>query len=182
MLLLITHTRDSVYVHAYPVASIPRMIKNKRSNMFEISGDIVRISPNELSLVSVESWKAIYGHPVAGRATMIKSEFYDMYGSGFDSLCIGSERKPHIHSRMRKSLTPAFSTKALVEQESIVHRCIDEFVEKIGEQGIHGKHLNMTKWFEMLAFDILGEMAFGESFNCIKKGKIFGSSAICSNG
>ncbi|KAM5474797.1 hypothetical protein MferCBS49748_000204 [Microsporum ferrugineum] len=96
-------------------------------------GDIVRISPNELSFASVESWKAIYGHPVAGRATMVKSEFYDMYGSDFDSLCIGSERRPQVHSRMHKFLTPAFSTKALAEQESIVQMCIDEFIEKVGK-------------------------------------------------
>ncbi|KAM5478039.1 orf9b protein [Microsporum canis] len=99
---------------------------------------------------------------------MVKSEFYDMYGSGFDSLCIGSERKPQVHSRMRKSLTPAFSTKALAEQESIVQMCIDEFIEKVGEQGTQEKGLDMTKWFEMLAFDILGEMAFGETFHCIQ--------------
>ncbi|CAO1604329.1 orf9b protein [Xanthoria calcicola] len=31
--------------------------------------------------------------------------------------------------------------------------------------------LNMTVWFEMLAFDILGEMAFGESFHCVEAGQ-----------
>ncbi|KAM5458304.1 hypothetical protein MaudCBS49596_000217 [Microsporum audouinii] len=102
---------------------------------------------------------------------MVKSEFYDMYGSGFDSLCIGSERRPQVHSRMRKSLTPAFSTKALAEQESIVQMCIDEFIEKVGEQGTQEKGLDMTKWFEMLAFDILGEMAFGETLHCIQNAR-----------
>lgn len=102
---------------------------------------------------------------------MVKSEFYEMYGSGFDSLCIGSERNPQTHSRMRKSLAAAFSTRALAEQEPIVHKCIDEFVSKLGEQGTKVAGLNMTKWFEMLAFDILGEMAFGESFHCIKNGE-----------
>ena len=29
----------------------------------------------------------------------------------------------------------------------------------------------MTVWYEMLAFDILGEMAFGESFHCIEDGR-----------
>jgi hypothetical protein len=72
---------------------------------------------------------------------------------------------------MRKSLTPAFSTKALVEQESIVQSCIDEFINKVGEEGTREKGLNMTKWFEMLAFDILGEMAFGETFHCIQNGE-----------
>ncbi|KAH8660703.1 cytochrome P450 monooxygenase [Tricladium varicosporioides] len=134
-------------------------------------GDTIRISPNELSFASVESWKAIYGHQVAGRTTMVKSEFYDMYGSGFESLCIGSEREPRVHSRMRKSLAPAFSTKALMEQEEIVQGCVNEFVDKLAVEGTKSTGLNMTKWFEMLAFDILGEMAFGESFNCVKNGK-----------
>jgi cytochrome P450 len=102
---------------------------------------------------------------------MIKSEFYDMYGSGFDSLCVGSERQPKEHTRMRKSLAPAFSTKALMEQEQIVQRCVDGFVERLGEEGTKGGGLNMTKWFEMLAFDILGEMAFGETFHCVESGR-----------
>ncbi|KAJ5788986.1 uncharacterized protein N7518_005997 [Penicillium psychrosexuale] len=136
-----------------------------------MASDIVRVSPNELSFASAESWKSIYGHPVGGTTTMVKSEFYEMFGSGFDSLCIASERNPHVHSRMRKSLTPAFSTKALVEQESIVQSCIDEFIEKVGERGTREEGLNLSKWFEMLAFDIVGEMAFGETFHCIENGK-----------
>lgn len=102
---------------------------------------------------------------------MVKSEFYNIYGSGFDSLCIGSERNPQVHSGMRKCLTAAFSTKAIMEQESIVQSCIDQFIDKLGADGTQEKGLNMTKWFEMLAFDILGEMAFGETFHCIQNGK-----------
>lgn len=142
------------------------------SNTDNPTGDVVRISPNELSFASVESWKAIYGHQVAGRTTMVKSEFYDMYGSGFESLCVGSEREPRVHSRMRKSLAPAFSTKALMEQEEIVQSCVNEFMDKLAVEGTKSTGLNMTKWFEMLAFDILGEMAFGETFNCVKNGLI----------
>lgn len=118
------------------------------------------------------SWKAIYGHSGGGKPTLIKSEFYELYGSGFRSLCIGSERDPHRHGQMRKSLSSAFSTKSLMEQESIVSQTVDLFIDRIGELG--GKDsagLNMTKWFEMLSFDILAEMAFGESFHCLEKGK-----------
>lgn len=102
---------------------------------------------------------------------MTKSEFYDMYGSGFDSLCIGSERDPRKHAQMKKSLSAAFSTKALAQQESIVMRCVDGFVQRLGAEGASEKGLNMTKWFEMIAFDILGEMGFGETFHCVENGK-----------
>ena len=130
----------------------------------------MRVSPNELSFASVGSWKAIYGHPIAGKPTFPKSEFYDMYGSGYDSLCIGSERDPKTHGRMKKSLTAAFSTKALTEQEHIIQQCVDGFIRAIGIKDM-GKGINMVDWCEMVAFDILGEMAFGESFHCVENGE-----------
>lgn len=70
------------------------------------------------------------------------------------------------------SLSPAFSTKALLEQEITINSVIDKFIQRIGlDGGEHTAGLNMTKWYEMLAFDILGEMAFGESFRCIEHGR-----------
>jgi cytochrome P450 len=93
-----------------------------------------------------------------------------MYGAAFESLCIGSERDLTNHSRMKKSLSAAFSTKALAEQENIIQRCVDQFVSRIETDGASKQGLNMTKWFEMISFDILGEMAFGESFGCVENG------------
>ncbi|KAI2628687.1 putative cytochrome P450 [Hypoxylon sp. NC1633] len=134
-------------------------------------GPIVRLAPNELSFASVESWKDIYGHAIGKRQTCIKSEFYDVFGGGFNSTCIGSERNPKEHARMRKSLSAAFSTKALLEQEEIVNSNVDAFVRRLGTDGGPGSQgLNMTKWFEMVAFDILGEMSFGESFGSVAQG------------
>lgn len=94
-----------------------------------------------------------------------------MFGAGFNSRCIGSEREPRRHGQMKRNLTAAFSSKALAEQEEIVGRCLDGFVDKLNVAGDGGKKpLNATKWFEMISFDILGEMAFGESFGCIESG------------
>ncbi len=135
-----------------------------------IPGPVFRVSPNELSFGSVSSWKTIYGHAGAGNPTLVKSEFYEMYGAGFDTLCIGSERDPKTHSRMKRSLSAAFSTKALTEQEGIVQRCVDGFVEKLGRASSAAEGINMSHWYEMIGFDILGEMAFGEAFGCIESG------------
>lgn len=134
-------------------------------------GPVLRVSPNELSFASVSSWKSIYGHRSGGMQPT-KSEFYDMYGSGFRSLCIGSERVPEKHRQMKSFLSAAFSTKALLEQEPLVSQIVDAFVTRLGKDGgPETTGLNMTKWTEMVAFDILGEMAFGESFECILRGE-----------
>ena len=133
------------------------------------TGPVVRISPNELSFASAASWKTIYGHPIKRDSVFIKSEFYDMYRSGYKTGCIGSERDPILHSRMKKSISAAFSTKALAEQEHIIQQYVDNFIRTIGLKGAM-KGLDMSRWFSMISFDILGEMAFGESFHCVENG------------
>ena len=95
-----------------------------------------------------------------------------MYGSAYESLCIGSERDPQNHARMKKSLTNAFSTKSLLDQEKIIHQCVDGFVGKIGTYAQREESINLTDWAEMIAFDILGEMAFGETFHSIENGMV----------
>lgn len=131
------------------------------------------MSPNELSFSSVDSWKDIYGHPGEGNPSLVKSEFYELYGAGFRSSCIGSERDPKRHSQMRKLLSKAFSTKSLLEQEDIVSMVVDSFVNRIGSASKSATQgLDITKWAEMAAYDILSEMAFGESFGSIDSGSL----------
>lgn len=51
--------------------------------------------------------------------------------------------------------------------------CTDSFVEKVGPLSREDKKgLNITEWFEMNSFDLLGEMAFGQSFGCISGGRL----------
>ena len=131
-------------------------------------GKVVRISPNELSFATATSYKAIYGPYPTQKKTFVKADFYKIFGAGFNTGCIGSERDPAIHGRMKRFLTPAFSTKALTKQEAVVQNCINAFVDKLATLGTRPEGLDMTLWYEMAAFDILGEMAFGESFHCIE--------------
>lgn len=138
----------------------------------ENAGPIVRIAPNELSFASVEAWTAIYGHPRPGRKIAPKGPFYEVFAAGFQSKCVGSERDSKKHSTMRKMLNPAFSQRGLLEQEQIITSVVDKFVGILGEKGGPGSRgIDMTKWFEINSFDILGEMAFGESFHSLDTGK-----------
>ncbi|KAK5631624.1 hypothetical protein RRF57_007338 [Xylaria bambusicola] len=135
-------------------------------------GLVFRVSPNELSFASVDSWKTIYGFPPPGQPHLVKGEFYDIYGAGFKTGCIGSERDPQQHAIKKKNLLAAFSTKALNAQETLVQQCWDQFVEKIGPLSRETPGgIDIVKWFEMATFDILGEMAFGEGFHCVETGK-----------
>ncbi|KAB8075103.1 cytochrome P450 [Aspergillus leporis] len=142
------------------------------SKLHKKYGRIVRISPNELSFDSVEAMKAVHGHRPPTSPQALRSEFYPVTNSGFSRRCIGSEQDPERHKEMRKMLSPAFSQRALLEQESIISDIVDKFVRAIGEKAHpESNGINMIKWFEMTAFDILGDMAFGESFHSVEAGK-----------
>ncbi|KAI1410035.1 putative cytochrome P450 [Hypoxylon sp. FL1857] len=110
---------------------------------------LFRVSSNELSFGTVESWKAIYGFPSPGAEQLVKGDFYDVLGSAI-------------------TLHLALSAKSLSEQEPIVQECLDRFVGKLkllGEKS-EGKGLDLVHWLELVAFDISGGMAFGEGFGC----------------
>jgi hypothetical protein len=134
-------------------------------------GPVFRVSPNELSFSTPSSYKIIY-NPSSGNPAFVKSEFYDIYGAAFSTACIGSERDPKVHAQKKRSLASAFSSSALSGQETIVQGCVDSFIKKIGEEGTGKKGLNWTDWCDMIAFDILGEMAFGEGFGCVESGRL----------
>ncbi|CAD6591261.1 MAG: hypothetical protein ASARMPRED_005286 [Alectoria sarmentosa] len=124
-------------------------------------GTVVRTAPNELSFSSSQSWKDIYAFR-PGHKTFIKSEFYDGGSFADQAHSIVSERDPTEHGKMRKYLSHAFSDRSLSEQEHLISSVIDSYILKLGKVGHHG--LDLSKTFEMIAFDIIGSLAFGETF------------------
>lgn len=74
---------------------------------------------------------------------------------------------------MRKDLAPGFSTMALQAQAVKVLDYTDMFIKQINEHKDEHEGLNMSEWYSWLAFDILGELAFGQSFNAVKNGRPF---------
>ncbi|KAK3946266.1 cytochrome P450 [Diplogelasinospora grovesii] len=136
--------------------------------LHEKYGPVVRISPTELSFNSAQSFRDIYGHR-KGHETFIKSAFYD--GGSFADKgvhSIVSERDPERHAEMRRYLSSAFSDRSLREQEHLVAHHVDAFVEQVGRL----REVDMTTWFNLMTFDIIGDLAFGVSFGGIQSGKL----------
>ena len=80
---------------------------------------------------------------------------------------------------MRKYLSSAFSERSLREQEYLVAEVVDQFIEKIdpgsrrgeekGEAG-EGAEVELVNMFNLTTFDIIGSLAFGESFGGVEAG------------
>ncbi|KAJ5179555.1 cytochrome P450 [Penicillium capsulatum] len=135
-------------------------------------GPIIRVSPNELSFASVESIQAIYGH-APGKAPLKRGSFFMMLHSGFKKPNIVSELDQDRHRELRKIMLPAFSHRALQEQESVMSGMIDKWLTKISQQATPGSNgVEIGRWYALDALDILGELAFGESFQAVQTGRL----------
>ena len=75
------------------------------------------------------------------------------------------------HARQRRALSHAFSQKALLEQEGIIRGCVDQFIDRLKPLAAGGREMNMCDWYNFTTFDIIGDMAFGEPFGCLRDGQ-----------
>ncbi|KAJ0168791.1 Isotrichodermin C-15 hydroxylase [Colletotrichum tanaceti] len=131
---------------------------------------VVRVAPNELSFNTAQSWKDIYDKR-KGHETFTKSDFYDGGSFAAEAHSIVSVRDPEEHARMRRYLRDAFSDRSLREQEHLIAELINGFVNKIGDLGDKPSGIDIVMWFNLLTFDIIGSLAFGQSFGGIASGK-----------
>lgn len=129
-------------------------------------GEVVRIGPQELVFTSAQAWKDIYGH---GHAEIPK---YFPEGSGVHdgaSNIINSNAKDHF--RFRRAMLPAFSDKALKEQELLISGYVDLLVKKLKEVATDGRSTNLVKWYTFTTFDLIGDLAYGKPFDGLSEGK-----------
>lgn len=129
-------------------------------------GNVVRIAPDELSFTHPDSWKEIQGHVKQGQLENGKDP--KIYDINFDTSLVSAPRDRH--GPMRRTLAAAFSARAMAAQQPLINGFIDLLVQRLRERGENGaKSLNMTKWYEWATFDIIGNLALGESFECLKR-------------
>ncbi|KAF4466094.1 cytochrome P450 monooxygenase [Fusarium albosuccineum] len=128
-------------------------------------GDVIRIAPNELFFTSIKAFEDIYGHAnhQKGRKPFLKSEFYD---NPDEMSPLGAERDPARHRETRKLLAHSFSESALSQQVPYIMGHVDLFMEQLAKHGQTPKGVN---WFNWLTFDIIGDLAFGESFHAVEE-------------
>lgn len=129
-------------------------------------GNVVRVAPDELSFTHPDSWKEIQGHVKQGQPENGKDP--KIYDPSFDTSLVSADRDRH--GPMRRTLAAAFSARAMAAQQPLINGFIDLLLQRLREQGENGsKSLNMTKWYEWATFDIIGNLALGESFECLKR-------------
>lgn len=123
-------------------------------------GEVVRISPDELSFIGASAWKDIY----MARPGLPKPTF-GMLETPNGVWTMATVPDPENHQRQRKIVSHAFSERALKEQEYIIQRYSDLLISRLHDQN---EDLDLCKWIHFASFDVMGELSFGESFHCLE--------------
>jgi len=127
-------------------------------------GDVVRLGPNEVNFTCPEAWKDIYGH---GHAELPKSF---PKGTGMDDGNIVYSNAAN-HFRLRRAMLPAFSDKALRQQEPLIKVYVDLLMERLREVADKGESTNMIRWYNFTTFDLIADLAYGEELHGLTEGK-----------
>ncbi|WQF84543.1 Putative cytochrome P450 [Colletotrichum destructivum] len=126
-------------------------------------GPVVRIAPDELAYNHPDAWRDIHGHLKNGTGDHGRDPVFTV-----DSRhsIIGAAREDH--SRFRRALSHGFSAQSMANQEPIIKGYVDLLLRKLHEKSAGGtRSLDMVSWYNWTTFDIIGDLAFGEPFNCL---------------
>lgn len=140
-------------------------------------GKTVRIAPNRLSFVDPEVWKDIYGYKSAALKKVAIMKDPQLYGPEWNGrYSLLSTFDDAEHKALRKVFQPGFSDRALKAQEHIIRAHVDKLIRNI--KGFiatdSGAQLDFVRMFNCTTFDVIGELAFGESLGLLDDGKMYG--------
>ncbi|KAH6850544.1 cytochrome P450 [Chaetomium sp. MPI-CAGE-AT-0009] len=133
-------------------------------------GPVVRIQPNHVSLCNDEAIQIVYGH---GNG-FLKADFYDAFVSIQRGLFNTRDRAEH--TRKRKIVSHTFSVKSVAQFEPYIHSNLELFVRQLDNLILRSNnpdgaaHLDCLNWFNYLAFDVIGDLAFGAPFGMLSSG------------
>ncbi|KAI8627216.1 cytochrome P450 [Xylariaceae sp. FL1651] len=134
-------------------------------------GDVVRITPSELSYANAQAWKDIYGHAHSGRRVNDKEPRFYGPVKDLDNKTPGIlEADDQNHTRMRKIFSHAFSHKAIQEQEPIFQTYTSLLITKLKKVVAEDprRQFDILAWYNYTTFDVMADLTFGESLNLLE--------------
>ncbi|EQB58913.1 cytochrome P450 [Colletotrichum gloeosporioides Cg-14] len=132
-------------------------------SLHEQYGPVVRFGPTDLSYTAAQAWDDVHGPKVQEKA----QEFSVQPVNGVPSILTTNTEN---HARVRRLFSPAFSERALRQQEPLFRKYVDLFMYKISEIGKDGKEpVEMMQLLNFTTFDVMAELCFGQPLGLLAK-------------
>ncbi|PTD02572.1 Cytochrome P450 monooxygenase vrtK [Fusarium culmorum] len=135
-------------------------------DMLRKYGSPVRVSTNQLYFSDMKSFADIYGQ--SSNPCLKEMSFYStVTATGAHSVL--NEGYRMTHARLRRLISHAFSLKALLENEVLIHQKVDELIQHVfAPAAEQGRSVDIFAKMNCHFLDIVSYLSFGESFNSLK--------------
>ncbi|KAK0750225.1 cytochrome P450 [Schizothecium vesticola] len=130
-------------------------------------GPVVRIAPDELAFQDPAAWRDIMGHRTGGEFEKNQTFYRPVEDIPTDIVNAGREE----HGRLRRTMAHGFSERAMREQQGIIGGYVDMLIAALRREGEGGGKVDVAAWYNFVTFDVIGDLAFGESFGCLENGE-----------
>ncbi|TGJ86238.1 hypothetical protein E0Z10_g2557 [Xylaria hypoxylon] len=126
---------------------------------------MIRIAPDEVSLMDPVAWKEFYAYKPGGEFPHHLGHYRPSTRMPTNITSANREE----HGRLRRRLNFGFSDRMMRAQEPIIGSYVDLLMRRLNEKCDNGNTpVNMRDWYSWTTFDIIGDLVFGESFGCLE--------------
>lgn len=130
-------------------------------------GPVVRVSANEVSINDSRAWKDI-----SNRRDMLRPPQWGARPPGVEAHSAISA-PADSHARFRKALNPAYSEKSVKEYEPVIQFYFDKLVSQLDKRISNdgkSKIVDIVEWVNFATFDVIGELTWSRSYECLDNG------------
>ncbi|KAK4555062.1 hypothetical protein LTR86_007828 [Recurvomyces mirabilis] len=132
-------------------------------------GPIIRVSPNALSYADSQAYHDILAHKPGQPEWPKDPAKQNIPPNGIPHI-LGADKENH--ARYRRLLAHAFSEKGLQEQQGTILQYVDLLIKRLGAKADSGEVINIVEWFNMTVFDVIGDLAWGASFQSLESSQV----------
>lgn len=125
-------------------------------------GSPVRVGTNRLLFSDKDTLAQIYGQ--SSNPCLKDPEAYDGL-SATGEVNVLNVINRHQHARIRRLVSHSFSVKSLLESEDFIGEKVDEYISIFEKRD--GQSVDILKRTNELFLDIVSQLSFGESFDCL---------------
>ncbi|KAF9543833.1 high nitrogen upregulated cytochrome P450 monooxygenase 2 [Agrocybe pediades] len=137
-------------------------------------GPIVRVGPNELSVVDKDFIPTLLGTPGLPKGPLFDGRVITTTKDRDASYTLISTPDLQRHAQLRKPWNKAFGSEPmndyaeiLVEKANVLK---EELMKRCQLSADQRGHVDLAGWINFFSFDFMGEMAFGGSFDLMRHG------------
>ncbi|KAI4094917.1 MAG: hypothetical protein LQ344_001962 [Seirophora lacunosa] len=164
-------------------------MEHTQRNLHKKHGYLVRIAPNEVACsdpeaIRVTSISSAFGRSAVDWVQQIiyniknpfaKTDFYDAWAPPVHGY-VGHfpTRDEKQHAERRRIVNSVYSMSSVLESEGAVDSCTKIFYNQMQEFARQGCVVDLGRWINMYAFDVLGELFYGNMFGFMHEHKDIG--------